>query len=189
MSTIRSVLVVAMAVAVEFAAGCVTAEVRFSEIERPARSAELDAYDVFVGSWEWNAEMVYPESSDTAWTGTADWSWTLDKRCLKGHMSAKSAQAEFESDGIWTRHPRSGKYIWSMFNNWGCPQRGTAKYDEEANSWRMGYKSVGLDGTTSYGRYTMTVVDDNTLDWLMVEWVDPLHTIKKIELQGTYKRK
>ncbi len=53
----------------------------------------------------------------------------------------------------------------------------------------MDYKSVGLDGTTSYGRYHMTVVDDDTLDWRMEEWADGLHLVKKMEMKGTYKRK
>ena len=189
MSTTRAVFVLAMAGIVEFGAGCAASKVDFASIERPARAAELDAYDVFVGSWTWDAEMVYPETSDSAWTGTAEWDWTLDKRCLKGCISAKSPHAEFESEGIWSRHPKTGKYIWWMFNNWGCPQQGTAKYCEDTGSWYMGYKSVGMDGTKSYGRYTMTVVDDDTLDWNMVEWALPFHMVKKLELQGTYKRK
>ena len=189
MSTTRAVLVLALAGLVEFAAGCAVTKVDLASIERPARAVELDAYNVFVGNWTWEAEMVHPEASDSTWRGTADWEWTLDKRCLKGRMSAKSAHAEFESEGIWSRHPRSGKYIWWMFNNWGCPQQGTAKYDEDSDCWRMTYKSVGLDGSTSYGHYTMTVVNKDTLDWSMAEWADPLHIIKKLELQGTYKRK
>ncbi|MFQ5590325.1 MAG: hypothetical protein ACE5HE_04090 [Phycisphaerae bacterium] len=189
MSTTRTIAVLALAGVVEFAAGCAASRVDFASIERPARSAMLDAYDVFVGSWSWDAEMVYPDTQDTAWSGTADWSWTLDKRCLKGHMSAKSAHAEFESEGVWSRHPKTGKYIWWMFNNWGCPQQGTAKYCKKCKSWCMSYKSVGLDGTTSHGRYTITVVDNDTLDWTMTEWADALHMIKKIELKGTYKRK
>jgi hypothetical protein len=189
MSIFRTVLVIAMVAAVELAGGCAASKVSFSDIQRPDRAPELDAYDAFVGSWTWEAEMVYPEGLSEAWTGTADWSWTLDKRSLKGHMSAKSEHAEFESEGIWSRHPKSGKYIWWMFNNWGCPQQGKAKYNEETSTWSMPYKSVGLDGTTSYGKYTMTLVDKDTLDWNMVEWALPLHMIKKMELQGTYKRK
>ena len=53
----------------------------------------------------------------------------------------------------------------------------------------MDYKSVGLDGTTSYGRYIVTVKDNNTLDWNMTEWADPFHTITKMELEGVYKRR
>nr|NIP84766.1 hypothetical protein [Planctomycetales bacterium] len=53
----------------------------------------------------------------------------------------------------------------------------------------MKYVSVGLDGTTSYGYYQMKVVDDDTLDWEMVEWADALHLAKKLEMTGTYKRK
>jgi len=53
----------------------------------------------------------------------------------------------------------------------------------------MPFTSVGLDGTTSYGLYTMQVVDDDTLDWTLIEWADGLHTIMKSEMRGTYKRR
>ena len=32
--------------------GCAAPKVDFSQIERPARAAELDEYNVFVGSWD-----------------------------------------------------------------------------------------------------------------------------------------
>ena len=188
MSTCRALLVLAMVAAMELAGGCAASKVSFSDIQRPDRAPELAAYDSFVGSWTWDAKMVYPEGLSEAWTGTADWNCTFAKRCLKGDMSAKSDHAEFESAGVWSRHPKSGKYIWWMFNNWGYPQEGTATYNEESGFWCMKYKSVGLDGTDSYGCYCITTVDKDTLDWKMVEWADAFHTIKKIEMEGTYKR-
>ena len=189
MSISRSVLVAAMAVAVQFAAGCAASKVSFDDIQRPDRAAELDAYDVFVGEWDWEAETVYPEGLAETWTGTAKWDWALDKRCLKGRMSAKSEHAEFESEGVWSCHPKNGKYVWWMFNNWGYPQEGKAKYCDESKMWWMEYESVGLDGSKSHGLYTMKVVDDDTLEWTMEEWALPLHMAKKIEMEGTYRRK
>jgi hypothetical protein len=171
------------------AVGCTASKVDLSVIQRPSRPAELDAYNAFVGSWTWEAEMVVPDADNSAWSGTAEWSWTLDNRCLVGKMISKSDHAEFEAEGVWSWHPKSRKYIWWMFNNWGYPQEGTAKYCAKSKSWRMPYKSVGLDGSTSYGRYGLTVVDDNTIDWDVEEWADPLHMFKKLELKGTYRRK
>jgi hypothetical protein len=162
--------------------------VDFSKIERPERAGELDAYDVFVGKWTWEAELANAEGADKKWTGRAEWRWALDNRCLHGVMAAKSANAEFEAAGIWSWHPKSKKYIWWMFNNWGYPQEGTARYDKDKRTWAMSYKSVGLDGTASFGEYTMSVVDDNTLDWSVVEWADAMHMAKKMEMTGTYKR-
>jgi len=184
----RAALVLALAGAVELAGGCAASNFDFSTLERPQRAAEMDAYQAFVGKWTWEAKMVYPESAQNDWTGTAEWDWTLDKRCLTGRMSAKSPHAEFETQGVWSRHPKSGKYIWWMFNNWGYPQQGTAKYDEEENDWSMKYKSVGLDGSTSYGEYELDMIDGDTIAWTMIEWADGLHLFKKIELDGTYKR-
>ncbi len=169
--------------------GCTARNVDFSTIERPDRAAELSAYDVFVGEWDWKAEVVNAAAEDKSWTGTAKWNWTLDNRCLHGTMSAKCAHAEFEAAGVWSWHPKKEKYIWWMFNNWGFPQEGSAKYCADSKTWTMPYKSVGLDGTTSYGRYVMKVKDNDTLEWTMTEWRNRLHTIKKLEMTATYTRK
>lgn len=169
--------------------GCAAPKVDFSKIKQPARPAELDAYDVFIGSWTWDAEMLNADAPDHLLSGAAEWKWTLDKRSLNGHFVSQNQSTRFEAEGKWSWHPTEKTYLWGMFNNWGYPQRGVANYDAAAKSWRMDYKSVGLDGTTSYGRYTMTVVDGNTLDWTMVEWADLLHTVKKVEMTGKYTRK
>lgn len=167
--------------------GCVVARVDFEKIKRPARAAELDAYEVFVGSWTWNAEMLNAAGADRAWSGTAKWEWALDKRCLVGEMSSKSEHANFDAIGIWSWHPTTRKYIWTLFNNWGYPQHGDAKYDKDTKTWDMNYRGIGLDGTTSFGRYRMHVVDNDTLEWSVSEW-SPLFLVKKMEMRGTYKR-
>lgn len=170
--------------------GCGAPNVDFSSVQRPSRAPELDAYNVFVGEWDWEAQMLNAASdADRSWTGSARWEWTLDQRCLHGMMSAKSARTNFDAAGVWSRHPKTGKYIWSMFNNWGYPQEGTANYDAGSRTWTMNYTSVGLDGTASYGRYVMKVVDDRTLDWSSTEWADALHMVKKMEMKGTYRKK
>jgi len=170
-------------------AGCAAPEIDFSTIQRPDRAPELDAYEIFVGSWDWQAEVLNAEGEDRNWSGQADWAWTLDKRCLQGKMSAKSKSAAFEAEGIWSWHPKEKKYKWWMFNNWGYPQAGTARYDARSKSWKMKYTSVGLDGTTSYGTYEMEAVNKDTLKWRMVESADMMGMFKKMEMIGTYKRR
>jgi hypothetical protein len=170
-------------------AGCSGPRVDFSQIPRPARSPEMDAYNVFVGSWDWTAQVTNAEGANKDWKGTAKWDWALDKRTLEGEMAARSANAEFTARGVWSWHPKKKDYIWWMFNDWGYPQQGEADYDESERCWRMNYKSVGLDGTKSHGRYIVRVVDNDTLDWRMQEWADPLHMVQKMEMNGTYKRK
>ena len=171
------------------APACSGPRVDFSEIKRPPRSPELDAYNVFVGMWDWQAEVINAEGSDRTWTGTARWDWALDKRTLEGDMAARTQNAEFAARGVWSWHPKRNEYIWWMFNDWGYPQQGKARYDEGARCWKMKYRAIGLDGSRSYGRYVVQVVDNDTLDWRMQEWADPLHLITKIEMNGTYKRK
>jgi hypothetical protein len=171
------------------ASGCAAPKIDFANIKQPARAAELDKYNVFVGQWTWEAELLNAQGADKQWTGTAEWKWTLDNRCLHGTMSAKCPDAKFDSAGVWSWHPKDKKYIWWMFNNWGYPQEGTATYDETNKCWSMDYKSVGLDGTSSFGRYTMKVVDPKTLEWTMHEWVDFTHMTSKMEMKGTYKKK
>ena len=169
--------------------GCTVSNVDFSTIHRPARAPQLDAFDAFVGSWNWQATVLNTEGEGKEWSGTADWQWTLDKQALHGRMTSSSGDTRFEAAGIWSWHPKHKRYIWWMFNNWGYPQEGTARYDCSTKTWRMDYTSVGLDGTTSHGRYWMTVADKDTLDWRMEEWADVLHMIKKLEMKGRYTRK
>ncbi|MCZ6700001.1 MAG: hypothetical protein O7D94_13805 [Planctomycetota bacterium] len=168
--------------------GCQAPQVDFSTIKQPPRATELDAYEVFVGKWTWEAEALNADEKNKSWTGTAEWMWILDKRCLQGKISARSADLSYDASGNWSRDPRSGKYIWSMDNNWGYPQKGTASYDSESKTWTMPFNSVGLDGTTSHGKYVMKVTDNDTLDWHLTESVDMLGMFKKLEMKGTYKR-
>ncbi len=169
--------------------GCAEQKVDFSSIQRPARSAELDAYNVFVGSWNWEAELVNADAPDKKWTGTAMWHWTMDDHWLHGQITAESERADFDAAGAWGWNQRTKKYVWWMFNNWGFAQEGTASYNEAERCWKMNYESVGLDGTPSYGYYLMKVVDNDNLEWHNVEWADMTHMIKKMEMKGTYKRK
>lgn len=181
----RGLAVVGLGVAM---VGCAAPKVDVSKIQRPERSAKLNAYDVFVGSWTWEAKMLNACGEGEKWTGTAEWEWGMDKRVLSGHMLSKSGKTEFESNGVWTWNANRG-YQWGMINNWGYIQTGLASYDEADRCWTMNYSSIGLDGTPSYGRYQMHVRDGDTLDWSCVEWADALHLAKKMEMTGTYKRK
>ncbi len=176
-------------VAVLACAGGCGGKAGYGDLQRPARPAEMSAYAPFVGSWTWEADMTIRDQPAERWTGTAEWRWTLDERLLAGRISASSGDNAFDSEGMWGLNPRSGKYVWWMFNNWGYPQHGTARYKAADRCWTMHYRSIGLDGTTSHGRYKLRFVDDNTIDWQMTEWLDPLHLIQKVEMKGTYRRK
>ena len=168
--------------------GCGDKTVDMSQIQKPARPAELDNYNVFVGKWDWKAEMLNADAAHRNWSGTAEWEWALDNRGLHGRMMSSGGNISFESAGLWSVHPKSKKYVWWMFNNWGYMQNGKASYDADTRTWKMPFKSTGLDGTASEGEYRITVVDNNTLKWELHEWA-MMHMAKKIEMKGTYTRK
>ena len=181
-------LIVVVPLAAMLVSGCTDQKVDFSTIQRPERVAELDAYNVFVGKWNWEAELVNADEPDKMWSGTAEWRWELGNQWLHGVLTAKSARTNFNAAGVWGWNPNSKKYVWWMFNNWGFAQEGTASYCQKCRRWQMNYTSVGLDGTPSFGYYTMKVVDDDTLEWTNLEWADAMHMVKKMEMKGTYKR-
>ena len=184
----RQFLLAVLPVAV-LCCGCADLKSRMADIRPPDRPSQLSAYDSFVGSWEWEAKVVGLEDDpEGQWTGTATWAWTLDKRFLRATMSARNNNSSFDAAGFWSWHPTKKKYVWWMFSNWGYPQEGTAHYDSSAQRWVMPYTSVGLDGTTSYGRYEMVVAGPDRLEWRMSEWADPLHLVKKSEMVGAYQR-
>jgi hypothetical protein len=101
---------------------------------------------------------------------------------------ASSGDLSFESAGLWSCNPKSKKYVWWMFNNWGYMQHGKATYEAACKKWTMPFKSTGLDGTPSEGEYVITVVDSNTMTWELHEWA-AMKLAKKIEMKGTYTRK
>jgi len=169
--------------------GCTPRQVTLNMLCRPVRAPQLDALNVFVGNWTWQAEILHAEPAVKNWSGTASWGWALDNRCLKGEISSQSGNTRFNSSGIWSWDQRARRFAWSMYNDWGHPQQGTATYDEDTKKWVMSYRSIGLDGTKSQGRYIMRVVNNDTLEWEMVEWADRLHFFKKMEMKGTYNRK
>jgi hypothetical protein len=187
MSTLRQLSKFAIIAAIALT-GCAAKTVDMSKIHRPDRPSELDAYNTFVGSWTWQAEMMNADQAHRNWTGTAEWSWALDNRALHGHLTSTSGDVSFESAGLWSVSPGSKKYVWWMFNNWGYMQHGKATYNAGCKTWTMPFKSTGLDGTASEGEYVITVVDNNTLRWELHEWAS-MHMAKKIEMKGTYTRK
>lgn len=189
MSLCRLVMVPLVCFVALSLSGCTPRQVNLDMLRRPPRAAQLDALSVFVGSWTWQAEIVHAAPVVKNWSGTASWAWALDNRCLKGEIASQCGDTKFSSSGIWSWDQRARRFAWSMYNDWGHPQQGTATYDEGSRQWVMSYRSVGLDGTPSHGRYVMTVINDDTLGWEMVEWADRLHFIKKMEMKGTYNRK
>ncbi len=188
MSTPKTFLMASLAVLATLVTCCAAPKVDFGKIQRPDQPSELKVYDVFVGHWDFKAELINAEGQDREWSGSANWQWTLDDRFLHGAMSAKSARAGFDAAGVWGWDSSKKTYVWWMFNDWGYVQNGPARYDAAKKEWTMNYVGTGLDGTTSYGCYRITVVDHDNIDWHMQEWADVFHGVTKMEMQGSYKR-
>jgi hypothetical protein len=169
-------------------AGCGPVDVDFSKIQKPKPADELKPLDRFVGNWTWQAERSTGDGAVETWNGQASWKWVLGDMQLYGDLSV-SGPTSFQASGYWGWHPIRKTYIWHMHNDWGYPQEGTATYDDAAKSWTMNYKGIGLDGTDSWGRYVLTWVDDDTIEWSWTEWADAFRLIKKVEMTGAYKRK
>ena len=80
MRCVNRIGLTAAVVAAWLVSGCAASKVDFANIKQPARPAELDAYDVFVGSWTWYADMLNAEGPDKKWTWTAEWMSRLPRR-------------------------------------------------------------------------------------------------------------
>ncbi len=75
METLRTIVVLAGTVSVYSGLGCAARNVDLSQVQRPARSPKLSAFDVFVGSWTWKAEILNADEKSRHWSGTAQWEW------------------------------------------------------------------------------------------------------------------
>ena len=135
-----------MAVVLLSVAGCMKPQEKLATLQRPERSAEMDALETFVGAWDVEAEMLGVEGADRMWKGMAEWRYTLDGRALAGNMSLRNPKAPFQTQGLWSYNPAKKTYVWSIFNDWGYPQQGKAKYKVDKQTWVMDYVGSGLDG-------------------------------------------
>ena len=104
--------------------GCATMEpggeaTDLGSLVRPERAAEMDAFDVFVGAWDFKAEMMEVEGPNRMWTGLAEWKYSLDGRCLIGAMSLSNPQTQYQSEGHWTWNPGKQRYEFAIYNDWG----------------------------------------------------------------------
>lgn len=183
----RWLLVVLAAPLLGIAFGCATNPPHGSYSVRPPRSEEVESLGYFVGSWDWFVEGQL-DGAAAQWSGSAEWDWTLDRRCLQGRIAGRSGNLSVEMAGVWTWHPTERRYMWWLFNDWGFPQEGTAALDAASRRWTFDYVGVGTDGQSTFGRYTVVAEDANTFSWRMDEWADALRLSRRAELAGTFHR-
>jgi hypothetical protein len=88
---------------------------------------------------------------------------------------------------VWTYDVKSKKFRSSWTDTMGSMGYGTSKYDPETRTWKMKAKSHGAMGKSTMSG-TITIIDDNTMEWEMKEKVmGGLVTV--MEWKGVSRRK
>lgn len=150
-------------------AGCSVTPMNVAALEQPGRAGQLNKYDMLVGSWTWEGEVIDAADTNRHWKGTADWHWTLEEQCLHSSLTATSDTISMKSYGAWTWHPAKEKYVWYTLNNWGYPEHGAASYDAATKTWTLTYNGIALDGRAVHGSHTYTLTDRETMTWTWKE--------------------
>ena len=157
-----------------------------------ARPAELDQLEPFIGNWSSTTEckMMMGSSDAMQGTGTGKNEWAVNKRYLVGHMTADMGGEMGSMNGVevWTWDPSIRKFRTWWFDDWGTNGRGTAKYDEKSDTWRMRGKIHNtVEGRNTTFRGSVKMVDNDTMEWTWAEYYG-LGLFKFLEMTGTSKR-
>ncbi|UCE59693.1 MAG: DUF1579 family protein [Phycisphaerales bacterium] len=155
----------------------------------PERPVEIDKLEMFVGTWETEAEMNMSGLDEVlTGTGVGTMSWKADKRYLVEESEFDMGElGKMSGMGMWTYDPKSRKYRNYWFDSHGSVGRGTSKYCEESRTWYTKATSRGPWGKTK-GKGTTKFVDDNTIEWSWTEW-DGSGLFKVMDVSGTSRRK
>ena len=159
-------------------------------MKAPARPAELDQLNTFVGTWEGTWEMTMKGcDKPMSGKGVDTFAWDADKWVMTEHSSGMMGDNKMVGTGIWVwdGHEKLFRYI--SADNYGMLMKGTMCYDAKTETWHMKGKTCEtIHGHESVGEGTLKMVDANTMEWQMSEW-DALHLCKIMEMKGTSHRK
>ena len=156
----------------------------------PARPAELDQLNVFVGTWEGTYEMTMP-GVDKPKTGKGldTFAWDADKWVLAERMDGTMDGHKMFGTGLWSWDAQHKRFAYYSADSYGMTMTGTGSYDAEKQIWHMkGCTRDTLHGHQSVGEGTVKFVDNNTMEMTWSEW-DSLHLCKFMEMKGTCHRK
>lgn len=187
--TRRSLIIGTLMSACAMGTGCQTYRLDLDQVRRPARSAKLDAMAPLVGQWDWHLDVQGKPGQSQRWEGDAQWQWTLNGRAMASRLSAYGSELDLEIAGLWAWDGGSRSYTWVGVNSWGQPQQGTGTYDDATATWTFHYRGIGLDGDSSFGRWTWRLVDSDRIEWTLEEWADSMYFFPKLTASGALVRR
>lgn len=182
--------VMAMVLVAGLATGCSQQKMSMENMKAPERPKELDKLDFFVGTWTGTSEMKMPGSDKPmTGTGTATYSWDLDRRFLVMRGEYDMGQmGKMSMMSLHTWDPSAKKYFGWGFDSWGMTGTTTMTYDEAAKTWKMWTKGTDCQGQSTVGEGTIKVIDPGTMEMSFAEW-DSWKLHKKMEMKDTSKKK
>jgi hypothetical protein len=163
-----------------------------SAMKPPARPAELDRLEPWVGTWQSTGEMKMSDGKTMHMTGTFTIGWECDRTVLVERM--EETCDEMKDMGkiyglivfTWDAHEK--EYETAFFNNMSMSADGDMKYNEATKTWTMtgeGYNPMLGQKTHWIGKITMP--DSSTMEWTWTTW-DAWKMKKLEEGKGTAKR-
>ena len=158
----------------------------------PPRPAELARLDMFVGSWEGTAEITMSgEDEAMTSTGKNEVTWELGDRFLVHELEFEMGEhGTMEGVEVWTWDSRAKTYRTWWFSSIGEYAQGTAEYDEESGEWlTKGAGTNPMTGKPSYGKGTIKIADDNSMEWTWTEWDNMFHLGSPTTMKGKSTKK
>jgi hypothetical protein len=166
--------------------------------QKPDPGPELARLGPMIGTWSGTAEMVSPSPEEvkktmpegsgrmgTAFKGGGKFEWALDGMFLKGegwHEMGDGRRIRYVEYITWD--PKAKKYRNWWFNDWGSHGQGGMAFDPDETTLRVKTETVNAQGAPTHRERTMTLVDDNTMEWT---WSED-GPMGKIKLKGTSRR-
>lgn len=135
----------------------------------PRRPPELDKLDAFVGRWEVAGEAIMPGLDRTqAFSGENEAHWEGQGWYLVSRgVSRMEAADAIEGMAVWTFDRRSGKFRSMAVNSTGAIGSGTARHDENTDTWHIKATSHGPSGKTTWkGRVRFIDRDTKEEHWV-----------------------
>lgn len=148
--------------------GCMSSGMDMDAMVQPARPAELNHLDQFVGTWngEWTMKVAGADEPVTG-SGTNEIRWGVGNRYLVETMTMNMGEGKTGNGmGLWTWDPRAKKFRTWWFDDWGMNGKGTATYCPGCRCFCFKGKSYNMEmGMSTVGEGCMQFVDDNTMEW------------------------
>lgn len=182
-----------------FAGGCGRHDWSMEAPKKPAPPPEMKLLEKMVGTWEGTATMLEPSPEamkehmpegapdmPNEFKGGGKTEWVMGGMYLKSdgwHEMGDGLKAQYVEYIGWDA--KAGKYRTCFFSDWGEQGTGLMTANDDGKSFRVKTQGSDAEGRTKRGEGTMTITDDNTIDWTWTE-KGPMGTMK---LKGTSKRK